>query len=85
MKIEFSTDDLEPVIERCVARLVDRFANDDRLLYDEPEAARLCSVPRHVLRDERLRGKVRGVKVGKKIRYSRAALLEFIREQEAQQ
>ena len=48
--------------------------------YTEPEAGALLGIGRHVLRDCRLRGELRGRLVGKRILYERGELLRFLRE-----
>jgi hypothetical protein len=52
-----------------------------RLAFTEPEAAALLGVKPHVLRDCRLRGELPGAKVGSKILYTRAELIEFLERQ----
>jgi Helix-turn-helix domain len=75
--------ELRPLIVEAVRATVDQIQTDqaklaDRLGYPEPEAARLLGVARHVLRDCRLRGELKGRLVGKKIVYSRAELIRFL-------
>ena len=84
MKIEFDSADLVPLIQQVVAETIDRLEADrakvdGRLAYREPEAAALVGVQPHTLRDARLRGEVRGSKVGRYIVYLRDELLEFLR------
>jgi hypothetical protein len=50
-----------------------------RLALTEPEAAQALGVPRHVLRDARLAGQLRGRRVGKRIVYTREDLVEYLR------
>jgi len=50
----------------------------DRLAFTEPEAAALCGIRSHVLRDARRRGEVAGCLVGKRILYERAELLGWL-------
>jgi hypothetical protein len=88
MRIEFEDNDLAPLIERVVVRVLDqREADDaklaDRLAYSEAEAAALLGVRRHVLRDARLRRELDGAKVGKRIMYTREELLRFLGRQPA--
>jgi hypothetical protein len=72
--------DLKPVIAAVVAEVL---ANADklngRLAFPEAEAAALCGLPKHVLRDCRLRGEIRGRLVGKKTVYEKSELLKFLR------
>jgi len=49
-----------------------------RLAYTEPEAAVLLGVKPHVLRDCRRRGELQGAKVGSRVLYTRADLLDFL-------
>jgi excisionase family DNA binding protein len=49
-----------------------------RLTLSEQEAAEACGVGRHVLRDLRLRGKIRARRLGRKVVYSRTDLLEAL-------
>jgi hypothetical protein len=75
--------DLRPVIRAAVVAVLDELrATDamlgDRLAYPEAEAADLLGVPRHVLRDCRLRGEIVGRLVGKRILYSREELRRFL-------
>ena len=51
----------------------------ERIAYYEPEAAQLCGVPSHVLRDARFRGEITGSRLGKRVVYERSELLRFIR------
>jgi hypothetical protein len=46
-----------------------------RVALDEAEAARACGVARHVLRDLRLSGRIKGRKLGRKIVYTRQDVL----------
>jgi hypothetical protein len=84
MKLDMSDiRDLEPVIRAAVVAVLDELrANDamlgDRLGYPEAEAAALLGIARHVLRDARLRGEINARTVGRKILYSREALLKFL-------
>ncbi|MBT6155800.1 MAG: helix-turn-helix domain-containing protein [Planctomycetaceae bacterium] len=82
MKVLIERDDLKPVVAEVVTEVMERFSNDDRISYTEPEAAELIGVKRHVLRDERLKGRVRHGKVGNKIVYTRRQLLEFVEGRE---
>jgi hypothetical protein len=51
------------------------------LAFTEPEAAVPLGVRPHVLRDCRRRGELQGAKVGSKIVYTRADLLDFLERQ----
>ena len=83
MKLVIDEADLLPVIQRTVAETLrqmesDRAKLNGRLAYPEPEAAALLGVRSHVLRDARLRGEIRGSKVGKRVLYERDELLRFL-------
>lgn len=69
---------LRPMLRSIIAELQEEIAADDRLAYAEKDAAALLGVQRHVLRDARLRGEVKAVKLGKSWRYSRANLLHYL-------
>jgi hypothetical protein len=78
-------DVLQPIIQATVrATLAEIEATEhtlgDRLAYPEAEAAALLGIPRHVLRDCRLRGEIIGRMVGKRVVYSREALVRFLAE-----
>ena len=78
MKLEFSKDELRPLVAEIVTEVLERFDGDGRLAWDESEAAKLIGVARHVLRDARLTGKVQHGRCGRKILYSRRQLLDFV-------
>jgi len=84
MKLDWADiAELRPLITEIVAQTVEEIRSaeaklGEKLGYPEPEAANLLSVPRHVLRDCRLRGEIRARKVGKRFVYSRTALMEFL-------
>ena len=87
MKIEFSPDDLRPLVRQVAAEVIDRLRDGEakingRLAYPESEAAALLGLPRHSLRDLRLSGQVRASRLGKRVLYSRESLLELLRESE---
>jgi hypothetical protein len=84
VQILFNQGDLAPLIESVVAATLDRLEAErgkasSKLAYTEPEAAALLSIRPHVLRDARLRGEIRGARVGKRILYERDELLAFLR------
>ncbi|HEY2894683.1 MAG TPA: hypothetical protein VGJ16_10735 [Pirellulales bacterium] len=84
MKLDASDiDALRPVIAEAVRVTLEHVRATDsklgnRIGYTEAEAAALIGVPRHVLRDSRLRGEVSARPIGKKIIYSREALVALI-------
>jgi hypothetical protein len=53
---------------------------EGRVALTENEAAVACGVGRHVLRDLRLKGRIHGVKLGKRIVYTRQQLLAALSE-----
>jgi hypothetical protein len=75
---------LRPLVQAVVAEVVaalekDRARIGDRLAYSEQEAARLLGLEPHVLRDERLRGRISASQVvGRRIRYTRDDLLAYL-------
>lgn len=76
-------NDLKPLIRHVVTSMLDEIESrdarlGDRIAYSEAEAAGLLGVPRHVLRDARLRGEIAAKKIGKEYRYSRSALIAFV-------
>jgi hypothetical protein len=88
MMLSLTPDDLRPIVvavlDEWQAR-VDRERSvlpDDRLAIEEGEASRLLGIPRHVLRDCRLRKEIVGSRVGKKIVYQRRELLRFLKDRE---
>ncbi len=86
LKIQFDENDLRPVVRLAVAEALDRMEEEraklnGRLAFTEPEAAVLLGVKPHVLRDCRRRGELQGAKVGSRIVYTRADLLEFLERQ----
>lgn len=83
MNLSFDPQDLRPLVEQVVTETIERLEAaramvGDRLAYDEPEAAALIGVRRHVLRDARLRGEVIASRIGKRTVYTREELLRFL-------
>jgi len=84
VQLTITPDDLRPLVEAIVAQTVASLAADsaaigDRLAIPEAEAARLISLEPHVLRDERLRGRIGASQVvGRRILYSRQDLLDYL-------
>ena len=81
LKIQFDQEDLRPLVHLAVAEALDRMEAEraklnGRLALTEPEAAVLLGVKPYVLRDCRRRGELQ-LKVGSRIVYTRADLLEF--------
>ena len=86
VQIQFDQDALRPLVHLAVAEALDRMEEEraklsGRLAFTEPEAAALLGVKPYVLRDCRRRGELQGAKVGSKIVYTRADLLEFLERQ----
>jgi hypothetical protein len=86
MKIELDPADLQPVIEQTITAVLERLEADRALLGGklacrEAEAARLMGIPPHSLRDARLRGEIRGCRVGSRVLYERSELLAFLARQ----
>lgn len=83
MQLTFDSEDLRPLIEAVAAEVVARvlpLANGDpeRLAWTEEEAARLCGINRHNLRDARLAGKIQYSRLGKRVAYTREALVAWV-------
>ena len=86
LKIEFDREELRPLVHLAVAEALERLESDraklnGKLAFPEAEAAMLLGVKPHVLRDCRRRGELQGAKVGSKIVYTRADLLDFLDRQ----
>lgn len=83
MHLNLEPDELKPIVEAVVAHVHDLFqTKNGRLAFDEAEAAELLGVPSTTLRDERLRGRVKASLVGRKIRYTRQQLLDYLADRE---
>ena len=84
MQVNFSPDDLRPLVATIVTEALtqlraDEAALGDQLAFSEPKAARLLELEPHQLRDERLRGRIAASQiVGRRIRYLRADLVEYL-------
>lgn len=86
IRIQIDREELRPLVQLAVAEALDRMEAEraklsGRLAFTEPEAATLLGVKPYVLRDCRRRGELHGAKVGSKIVYTRADLLEFLDRQ----
>jgi hypothetical protein len=69
----------EVVRETLAAVEAERAALPDRLAFSEAEAARLLGLLPHQLRDKRRRGRIAASSVvGKRIRYTRQDLLDYL-------
>jgi hypothetical protein len=78
-------DQLRPLISEIVELTLERLDQAratlpaDRLAYSEAEAAALLGLEQHVLRDERLRGRIQASQVvGRRIRYTREDLISYL-------
>lgn len=80
LRVELTEQELEPLIRRIVGEALSGAAKlpAGRLAYTEAEAAALLGVPKHVLRDSRLRGEIQARRVGKGYLYSHAELTRFL-------
>jgi hypothetical protein len=80
MKETIEPDTLADAVTKVLSAIAsfDVVPLQSRLAYTEAEAAKLIGVEPHVLRDERLRGNVRGKKVGRRVFYRREDLAEFL-------
>lgn len=79
MQIDIAPEDLKPIVAQILAEIADKLSVDDgRLAYSEVEVAAKLGVTRVVLRDERRRGRIKASKVGRKIRYTRGQILEYL-------
>ena len=82
MQVIFDAHDIRPLFSEAIEAAIARVYADARQfpdeVYSEPEAARLLKVAPHVLRDERLRGRINASLVGKRIRYTRQDIVEYL-------
>ena len=70
-------DEIRSVVVETIAEIQQ---NSYRIGYPEAEAAAVMGIPRHRLRDARLRGEISARKVGKGYVYSRESLVRFLEE-----
>ena len=88
LKLEVDAAVLTPIVEKIVAATLAKLDTtrdrmSDRIAFDEGEAARLLSLNRHQLRDERRRGRIRAsIACGGRIRYCREDLLKYLADRE---
>ena len=77
MKFELDEKDLRQLVSQVVQQTLTALDwPQGRLTLTEVEAAAACGVGRHVLRDLRLLGKLKHVRLGKKVVYRRSDLIE---------
>jgi hypothetical protein len=76
MQLQFDPEELRKLIREVVGEVLATINwPTGRLALTEFEAAQACGVGRHVLRDLRLSGRIKGRKLGKKVLYTRDDLL----------
>lgn len=83
--MDIDSNDLRPLIAIVVAETfaqleIGRQKLGGRIAYTEPEAAAMLGIQRHALRDARLRGEVQASRVGKRVIYSHAQLLNLLEQ-----
>jgi len=84
MKITFDPADLRELVREVVGQALDQTRDDEarlggQLAFTEPQAACRLGLPRHSLRDARLRGEIEASRVGKRVLYSRESLLALLK------
>jgi hypothetical protein len=75
--------DLKPIIAEAVRATLAEIQKaevvmGDRLAFSEPEAAEKLGLAIHVLRDARLAGRIKAARCGRRVLYSRAALIDWL-------
>ena len=88
MRIELDPEDLLPLIEQVATEVLARLEADHALLagrlgYTEAEAAATLGIPRHSLRDARLRGEIDASRIGKRVVYGVDDLKAYLRRSRA--
>jgi hypothetical protein len=83
MQIHLEREELKSVVAEVVTEMVDRFGDDDQIAYTEEQAAGKLGIAKHVLRDERLKGRIKPGKSGRNWLYSRKMLLEYVEQNQA--
>ena len=84
MKLEFDDADLRPLIEQVVTETLAHVNDDrpdgDRFAYTEREAAEMCGLDVHVLREQRRLGRIEccRAKPGRRILYRREHIENFL-------
>jgi hypothetical protein len=79
MQLSVDPEEIRSIIHDVVTQVLSLIDwPTGRVALDETEAAQACGVGRHVLRDLRLAGKIKGRKLGKKIVYTREDLLNAL-------
>ena len=72
------------VIDTVQVMLRENAALNGKLAYSELHAASLIGCPKHRLRDCRLRGEIKGYRIGRSVHYTRDELLRFLSDREIQ-
>lgn len=84
MNLSITENDLRPIVAAVVAETLRTIRDNattldgQRLAYSEAEAATALGCRPHVLRDARLRGEIISTKVGGRISYEAAELLNYL-------
>jgi hypothetical protein len=84
LNVQLDPEDLAPIIRQIVGEALaaleaERAKLDGKLCYSEGEAAELLGLEERQLADERRRKKIKASSiVGRRIRYTREALLEYL-------
>jgi hypothetical protein len=83
MRLILDENELRPLIKRVVTETVEqlelnRAKVDHQIAYPEAKAADLIGVARHVLRDARRRGEIRGARVGRRVVYTFDELMKYL-------
>jgi hypothetical protein len=82
MRLDVSPEDLRPIVSVVAEELAARMAPINSaplaLSYREAKAAEMLGIDRHVLRDCRLRGEIKGAKIGKATCYTVEELRAFL-------
>lgn len=88
MEIRIDPEIFRPVIEMAIEAILQRQEPfEDRLAYNEREAAKLLGMHSNQLCQERLLGRIKCFRVGKVrgVRYTRKALLDYIAAREREE
>ncbi len=83
MRAEIDTEDLESLIEKTANMTVQQLAGagllgSDQVALTEARAAAALDVPRHVLRNARLRGEISARRIGRRYVYAVENLRKFV-------
>ena len=79
MQLSVDPEEVRSIVREIVNQVLSAIDwPNGRVALDEAEAAQACGVGRHVLRDLRLAGKIKGRKLGRKIVYTREDLLNAL-------